>query len=42
VVLKPGEIVFVPKTGFARATYMIQKLSPLMQLSTLAYLGAVL
>jgi polysaccharide export outer membrane protein len=42
VVLKPGEIVFVPKTGFARATYVMQRLSPLMQLSTLAYLGAVL
>jgi polysaccharide export outer membrane protein len=42
VVLKPGEIIFVPKTGFARATYVMQKLSPIMQLSTLAYLGAIL
>jgi polysaccharide export outer membrane protein len=42
VTLKPGEIIFVPKTGFARATYVMQRLSPLMQLSTLAYLGAVL
>ena len=42
VTLKPGEIVFVPKTGFARATYVIQRLNPLFQLSTLAYLGAVL
>jgi polysaccharide export outer membrane protein len=40
--LKPGEIVFVPKTGFARATYVIQRLNPLFQISTLAYLGAVL
>ena len=42
VTLKPGEIVFVPKTGFARATYVLQRLTPLFQLSTLAYLGAVL
>jgi polysaccharide export outer membrane protein len=42
IVLKPGEIVFVPKTGFARATYFIQRLNPLFQLSTLAYLGAAL
>ena len=42
VTLKPGEIVFVPKTGFARATYVLQRLNPLFQLSTLAYLGAVL
>jgi polysaccharide export outer membrane protein len=42
VTLKPGEIIFVPKTGFARATYYFQRLSPMFQLSSLAYLGAVL
>ena len=42
VILKPGEIFFVPKTGFARATYVIRRLNPLFQLSTLAYSGAVL
>ena len=42
VTLKPGDIVFVPKTGFARATYVFQRLNPLFQLSSLAYLGAVL
>jgi hypothetical protein len=42
VILKPGQIVFVPKTGFARATYLFQRLNPLFQLSSLAYLGAVL
>ena len=42
VTLKPGEIIFVPKTGFARATYVFQRLNPLFQLSSLAYLGAVL
>ncbi len=42
VTLKPGEIIFVPKTGFARATYVMQRLNPMFQLSSLAYLGAVL
>jgi polysaccharide export outer membrane protein len=42
VTLKPGEIIFVPKTGFARATYVLQRLNPMFQLSSLAYLGAVL
>jgi len=42
IVLKPGDIVFVPKTGFARATYALERLSPLFQLSNFAYLGAVL
>ena len=42
VTLKPGEIVFVPKTGFAKATYVLQRLNPMFQLSSLAYLGAVL
>lgn len=42
VTLKPGEIIFVPKTGFARATYYLQRLNPMFQLSSLAYLGAVL
>lgn len=42
ITLKPGQIIFVPKTGFARATYVMQRLNPLFQLSTLAYLGAIL
>jgi polysaccharide biosynthesis/export protein len=42
VTLKPGEIIFVPKSGFGRATYVFQRLNPLFQLSSLAYLGAVL
>jgi hypothetical protein len=32
----------VPKSGFGRATYVFQRLNPLFQLSSLAYLGAVL
>jgi polysaccharide export outer membrane protein len=42
VTLKPGEIIFIPKSGFNRATYALQRLNPLFSLSTLAYLGAVL
>ncbi len=42
ITLRPGEIIFVPKTGFARATYVMQRLNPLFSLSSLAYLGAVL
>jgi polysaccharide biosynthesis/export protein len=42
ITLKPGEIIFVPKSGFGRATYVFQRLNPLFQLSSLAYLGAVL
>jgi len=42
VTLKPGEIVFIPRSGFNRATYALQRLNPLFSLSTLAYLGAVL
>jgi polysaccharide export outer membrane protein len=38
VTLHPGEIIFVPRSGFNRATYVLQRLSPLMQLSTLSYL----
>jgi len=38
VTLHPGDIIFVPRSGFNRATYVLQRLSPLMQLSTLSYL----
>jgi hypothetical protein len=39
---QPGEIVLAPKTGFVRATYLLQRLNALCQLRSLAYLGAVL
>jgi len=38
VTLHPGDIIFVPRSGFNRATYVLQRLSPLMQLSTLSYM----
>ena len=42
VTLKPGEIIFIPRSGFNKATYALQRLSPVFSLSTLAYLGAAL
>jgi polysaccharide biosynthesis/export protein len=42
VTLKPGEIVFVPKSGFYRASYILERLSPLVTLATMAmYSGAL-
>ena len=38
VTLHPGELIFVPRSGFNRATYVLQRLSPLLQLSTLSYM----
>jgi polysaccharide export outer membrane protein len=36
VTLKPGEIIFVPQTGFYRATYVLERLSPALSVATLA------
>lgn len=36
ITLKPGEIIFVPQTGFYRATYVLERLSPLITAGTLA------
>jgi polysaccharide export outer membrane protein len=42
ITLKPGEIIFVPKSGFYRGTYILERLSPLVTLATLAmYSGAL-
>jgi polysaccharide export outer membrane protein len=42
VTLKPGEIMFVPKSGFYRASYILERLSPLVTLATMAmYSGAL-
>jgi polysaccharide export outer membrane protein len=34
--LKPGEILYVPQTGFARATYVLERLNPVMTAFTFA------
>ena len=40
--LRPGDIIFVPRSGFDKATYVMERLNPLFSLSSLAYLAAVL
>jgi polysaccharide export outer membrane protein len=40
--LKPGEIVFVTRSGFGQATYVMQRLTPLFILSNLAYVAPLL
>jgi polysaccharide export outer membrane protein len=40
--LQPGEIIFVPRSGFAQATYVMQRLTPLFILSNLAYVAPML
>jgi polysaccharide export outer membrane protein len=38
ITLRSGEIIFVPQSGFSHATYYLQRLSPIFQLSSLSYL----
>ncbi len=42
VTLRPGEIVYVPKSGFYRGTYILERLSPLVTVATLAFYGGAL
>lgn len=40
--LKPGEIIFVPQSGFYHATYFLERLNPLVTVATIAlYAGAL-
>ena len=42
ITLKPGEIVYVPKSGFYKGTYVFERLSPLLSIATIAaYAGAL-
>lgn len=42
VTLKPGQIVYVPPSGFYRATYYLERLNPLTSLATvMAYSGVL-
>ena len=36
---KPGEIIFVPQTGFYRATYVVERLSPVITAGALIGVG---
>jgi len=38
ITLHPGEIVYVPQSGFYRATYVLERLSPALSVATLAML----
>ena len=42
VTLKPGEIVFVPKSGFYRGTYVLERLSPLVTVASMAFFAGAL
>jgi polysaccharide export outer membrane protein len=39
ITLKPGEIIFVPQTGFYRATYVLERLNPMITAGGLAMLA---
>lgn len=40
--LKPGEIIFVPQSGFYHATYFLERLNPLVTVATLAFYSGAL
>lgn len=40
ITLKPGEIIFVQQSGFYRATYFVERLSPLITAATFAIFSA--
>jgi polysaccharide export outer membrane protein len=42
VTLKPGQIIFVPRSGFNRATYVLERLSPLVQVMSMAFYAGVI
>lgn len=42
VTLKPGQIIYVPKSGFFRATYVLERFSPLITVASLAVYAGVL
>lgn len=39
ITLKPGEIIFVPQSGFYRATYSVERLSPVITAAALIGVG---
>jgi polysaccharide export outer membrane protein len=42
VTLKPGEIIFIPQSGFYHATWYLERLNPFAELATLAAANGVL
>jgi polysaccharide export outer membrane protein len=42
ITLKPGQIIYVPRSGWNKATYFMERLAPLTELTTLLVLDNVL
>jgi polysaccharide export outer membrane protein len=42
VTLRPGEIIFVPQSGFYHATYFLERLNPLVTVATIAFYAGAL
>lgn len=42
VTLKPGDIVYVPKSGFYKASYYLERLSPLVTVASMAFYAGAL
>jgi polysaccharide export outer membrane protein len=42
IALKPGQVIYVPQSGFDRATYYLERLNPLTTLATVAAYSGVL
>jgi polysaccharide export outer membrane protein len=42
ITLRPGQIVFVPKSGFYKASYVLERLSPLVTVATMAFYAGAL
>ncbi len=40
ITLKPGEIIFVPQSGFYRATYVLERINPMTSVATMAMVVA--
>jgi polysaccharide export outer membrane protein len=42
ITLKPGEIIYVPQSGFSRATYYLERLNPMTQMAmVMSYAGVL-
>jgi polysaccharide export outer membrane protein len=42
VTLRPGEVIFVPQSGFYHATYFLERLSPLVQVLSMAFFAGAI
>jgi polysaccharide export outer membrane protein len=42
ITLKPGDIVYIPKSGFYKASYYLERLSPLVTVASMAFYAGAL